>query len=214
MIMSTDGTAVLPYLLQPVPTLAAQAEPMDPLWRAATEVGTGGYATLEYYLVRGQFPGYVVLRVSRAPAAPHEGLSSPVVERMQMIRSAFGRNFSRLPAIFDVSRQTLYNWIQGEQPKIAHHARIEALAEAAQVFLARSYTPTAGDLGRSLLRGKSFIELISQGENGRTLAEKLMRLVCQGIASRDKLNVILAGTSAPRVTPSDFGSPAFDENSE
>lgn len=193
--MSTN--AVPPYLPQGVPSLPTKTAP-EPFRLSATDVGTGGYTTVQYYL---------------APPSDNE-LPSPIVERMRMIRSAFGRNFSRIPAVFGVSRQTLYNWLQGEQPKIAHHARIESLAEAAEVFLACGYTPNYSDLGRTVRDGKSFIELISQGANGRCLAKDLMWLIYRGMESRKKLDSMLAKTSAPRLTPADFGAPAFDENSE
>jgi transcriptional regulator with XRE-family HTH domain len=209
--MSTD--ALRPRLLLAVTSLTSNAQALGPFWKSATVLGTGGFATPEYYLLRSQFPGYLVLPVTRAPG-PESNLPIPIVARMQLLRSAFGRNFSLLPAVFGVSRQTLDNWLQGEQPKIADRARIEALAEAAQVFLACDYTPSHSDLGRTLLNGKSLIELISQGENGRDLAEELMQLVYRGMESRKKLDAMLAETSAPRFTPADFGSPALDENSE
>jgi hypothetical protein len=165
--------------------MITQAEALGPPWKWLVEVGTGGTATPEYYRARGEFPGYVVLRISRTPA-PRAGLSKPFVEPMQTIRRAFGRNFSRLPSVFGVSRQTLYNWLDGEQPKPPNQARIGEMAEAAQVFLAAKYTPSAADLGRSLLRGKSFLDLIAEGEDGHAMGERLVRLIERGLAARAK----------------------------
>lgn len=76
---------------------------------------------------------------------------------------------SRLPEVFGVSRQTLYNWLAGETPKEAHQERLRQLVAAAAVFTEHGFRPTAAALDRTVSQGKSLLELLRDGANGSEL---------------------------------------------
>lgn len=113
------------------------------------------------------------------------------VRLMQEVQDGFGRTFSHLPAIFGVSRQTLYNWLKGESPKEIHLSKLEQLAAAAQVFTKQGVKVTAQALNRRLDRNLSFIELLAQGADGKSMAEKLIRLEMTGQRKRQQLSGLL-----------------------
>jgi transcriptional regulator with XRE-family HTH domain len=131
---------------------------------------------------------------------------------MQRVKEGFGRTMSRLPQVFGVSRQTLYNWLNGETPSAGHEARLRELVAAADVFRKRGITPTSPMLLRSILNDKNFLELLAGGADGRDTAEKLVRIVRGGEGSRGKLEQLLAG-QRPGLMADDMGTPAFDESS-
>lgn len=168
--------------------------------------GTGGFASADFYAKKRGY-GNLYVEVVRQPAPALE----PYAELMSSVRDGFGRTMSRLPEVFDVSRQTLYNWLKGETPKPEHQTRIRELAAAAAVFAQLGFKPTSNALDRSLLEGKSFLELLHDGGNGRELAQKLVRVERRGEDARAKLDELLEGRTA-RPTRDDLGASALNED--
>ena len=79
--------------------------------------GTGSSYSAEAYLTR--CGGYDLFPIERATAMPLVDLSQRYVKLMRDIQSGFDRTLSRLPSVFGVSRQTLYNWRAGETPNLS-----------------------------------------------------------------------------------------------
>jgi len=131
---------------------------------------------------------------------------------MAEVKSSFGRTMSRLPEVFGVSRQTLYNWLGGDSPKPMYERRIEQLACAARVFDELRFKPTAAMLDRTVTGGKTFLQLMSEGADGREMAQKLVRIVQRGADSRSKLDTLLAGRKKTSAIAMDFGTPSFKED--
>jgi hypothetical protein len=185
---------------------ACGASPLPPL-SCIGRAGTGGVESAEFYLLR---PGYQPFVVVDRSASVQPVPVSPYANLMAEVKSGFGRTMSRLPEVFGVSRQTLYNWIDGNPPKAAYHQRIEQLAGASKVFRDLNFKPTTTMLDRTVSNGKSFLQLLSEGADGKEAAMKLMRIVKRGADSRVKLETLLVGWKS---TPSaaDFGTPSFKE---
>lgn len=164
--------------------------------------GTGGFASAE--LLRQPW-GYAMVSVE------YEEPASPYATMMEQVRAGFGRNMSRLPEVFGVSRQTLYNWLNGDSPAASQHARIRSLAEAAGVFQVRAFKPTSAALDRVLSGGKSFLQLMSEGADGRATAEKLVRVMARSAQARGHLASLLAGDKPAALSASDLGSATRNE---
>jgi hypothetical protein len=207
--MTSDAAHYTSMLNPPAYIAPAVAEGAG--WPIYGQVSSGCLLLIECFSQRATRPGYLVVHIENrhqaSLAAPnnYSGL-------MEEIRQGFGRTLSRLPGVFGVSRQSLYNWLDGEMPNERHQARIMQLAEAARSFLESSFTPTSASLTRTLSRGRSFIELMADGEDGREAARKLMVLTQRSLISRARLDAALVGTgSAPSAGPR-FGAPALDED--
>jgi hypothetical protein len=119
---------------------------------------------------------------------------------------------TRLPEVFGVSRQTLYNWLGGETPKAAHQAKIGQLAAAARVFSGLGVTPTSDLLDRVLSHGKSFLQLLADGADGADTAAKLVQIAKRSADSRSRLDAILDGRRTGHPDISDMGSPSLAED--
>lgn len=167
-------------------------------------VGTGGVASAQF--VREAF-GYQPYEVLEQPQVVEE---APYAKLMGQVKSGFGRTMSRLPEVFGVSRQTLYNWLEGETPKAVHQERLRQLAEAAKVFGHLGIKPTTPMLDRTVAQGKSFLQLMAAGANGQEAAKKLIHIIQRGADSRAKLDALLEGRKA-KLSASDIGAPALDE---
>jgi hypothetical protein len=153
--------------------------------------------------------GYQAVLLVVAPVQAPE--PAPYAELMQMVKTGFGRTMTRLPEVFGVSRQTLYNWLNGETPKAEHQEKLRQLAAAARIFSALGLKPTSLTLDRKITQGKSLLQLLSEGADGRDTAKKLVRVVQRGNKARAKLDDLLGGRKA-RLDVSDMGTPSLDED--
>jgi transcriptional regulator with XRE-family HTH domain len=168
-------------------------------------VGTGGIASALFIREAFGYQPYEVLE------QPQVNEVAPYVKLMEQVKAGFGRTMSRLPEVFGVSRQTLYNWLEGDTPKVAHQERLRQLAEAAKVFADLGIRPTTPMLDRTVAQGKSFLQLMAAGADGQETAKKLIRIVQRSNDSRSKLDTLLAERRA-KLSASDIGAPALDED--
>jgi transcriptional regulator with XRE-family HTH domain len=168
-------------------------------------VGTGGLAS-EAFLK--DLHGYAPVEVVWS-SSPVEEL--PYAKLMAEVRTGFGRTLSRLTEVFGVSRQTLYNWLDGETPKEEHRERLRQLSNAAQVFAELQVKPTSQMLDRTVSDGKSILQLLAEGAAGKETAQKLIRIHQRGQSSRAQLDELLAGRAKSRPDASDLGAESFDE---
>jgi len=170
-------------------------------------VGTGGVVSMQFVKSRN---GYNLLWL---PQVTEQTTDAPYAASMQAVKDGFGRTMSYLPAVFGVSRQTLYNWLKGETPKAQHRDKLMNLAAAARVFTENGFKPTAQSLQRTITQGRAFIELIGQGADGQEIAERLIRIERHGAIAQAKLNALLGDRTPVRPDVSDMGCPALNENS-
>jgi hypothetical protein len=189
---------------RPIPAIYGRATVEGRPLPTIGAVGTGGLETASYYLKR---MGYMPLEVESGNVLLKQ---TPFVNLMQEVKVGFGRTMTRLPEVFGVSRQTLYNWLDGETPKEAHQAKLVQLAEAARIFSALGFKPSSLSLDRTVSHGKSLLQLLSEGGNGQEVARKLVRISHHATESRAKLDDLLGGR---RIRPdvADVGTPTFNE---
>jgi transcriptional regulator with XRE-family HTH domain len=201
----TSGTGY-----RPVSAIRSHRPPVSQILPTIGAPGTGGIESGEYYrrLYLLQIGYQAFLMVGPPAQAPD---SAPYAGLMQVIKTGFGRTMTRLPEVFGVSRQTLYNWLNGETPKPVHQEKLRQLAEAARIFSALGFAPTSLALDRTIMRGKSVLQLLSEGADGRETAKKLVRIVQRGNEARAKLDDLLGGRKA-RLDASDIGPPSFEED--
>lgn len=171
--------------------------------------GTGGVESVTFVMSRQGYSPYAILKVELAPA---QGTFAPYTDLMKEVQAGFGRTMSHLPAIFGVSRQTLYNWLKGETPKKQHLNRLLQLAAAARAFTEAGFKPTGLSLERTVAQGKSFVELIGQGADGKETAERLVRIEKRGMVAKAKLDTLLVSRTLSRPEVSDMGRPSFSES--
>jgi transcriptional regulator with XRE-family HTH domain len=171
--------------------------------------GTGGIEDVRFVMSRQGYSPFVILKVQQTAT---QGTYAPYTDLMKEVKAGFGRTISYLPAVFGVSRQTLYNWLNGETPKGQHQDKLVQLAAAARVFIESGFKPTALSLERTVAQGKSFVELIGQGADGRETAERLVRIEKRGAAARDKIDALLGDRTLSRPDVVDMGRPAINED--
>lgn len=186
-------------------------EPHDPARSPYVLIydGTGACTTLEFFQTRYTYPLFATeaAKSDCAPDAP-----PTYADLMNEVRDGFGRTLSRLTSVFGVSRRTLYNWIEGETPKETHRPKLTQLAAAAREFQAAGFTPTADVLDWALMRDKSFLELLEDGEQGAPLAKKLMRVVEHERTAKARLEQSLADAPDIEADVLEDGARAYRED--
>jgi hypothetical protein len=199
---------------QPTPVAFYYARPMEPARHIIiiTDAGTGGNSTLEFFRNRLGYRPFPLIEQEADP--PTAASAAPFADLMLEVKAAFGRTMTRLPVVFGVSRQTLYNWLKGETPKGLHQDKLIELAAAARVFSVAHFKPTSAMLDRTVAQGKSFLTLIAEGADGADTANKLMAIVKRGLDARARLEAALAGQPKVGLSVLDIGAPAFDEKSK
>jgi hypothetical protein len=171
--------------------------------------GTGGIECTYSYRDRPGYPPFFVVMTFEPESATAE---PSFAKAMKVVQAGFGRTLSSLTEIFGVSRQTLYNWLNGETPKEQHQDKLVQLAASARVFSDRGFKVTSPMLSRTISQGKTFVQLIGGGADGAETAIKLMKVVQRGDKSRAALAEILGDRKAAKPLVSDIGAPFFDED--
>lgn len=194
---------------QPVPAIHRQATvaeggPLPYFGRS----GTGGVEGVHFIMSRQGYSPFTILKVEFEAT---QDTYAPYTDLMKEVKAGFGRTMSHLPAVFGVSRQTLYNWLNGETPKEQHQGRLVQLAAAARVFTGADFKPTALSFDRTVAQGKSFVELIGQGADGKETAERLVRIEKRGAAARERLDSLLGDRTPSHPDVADLGRPALNE---
>lgn len=204
------GDCNSPAYYRPAPTIQRQINVAEggplPCFGSG---GTGGIEGVHFITSRLGYSPFMIL-IAAEPAAVQDTYA-PYTDLMTEVKTGFGRTMSHLPAVFGVSRQTLYNWLKGETPKEQHQSKILQLATAARVFTEIGFIPTAQSLDRTISEGKSFLELIAQGADGQETAELLVRVEKRGATAREKLETLLGGRKPVRLEVADMGRPALNE---
>jgi len=98
----------------------------------------------------------------RIYAIPIESPRSPA-ENIAQIRKIIAPAMSDLAKSFNVSRQTIYNWLKGEQPANEHISKLRDLALAADAFAEAGISVNGILLKRKVIQGKNLFEAIRDG---------------------------------------------------
>lgn len=114
-------------------------------------------------------------------------------EDMEQIRKVLSPAMSDLAKSFNVSRQTIYNWLNGEQPTAEHSARLRDLALVADIFADAGVTVSGVLMKRRVIEGKNLFEIIRAGGSARDAAHLLMQIIRSETIQRERLAARLAG---------------------
>jgi len=126
-------------------------------------------------------------------------------ENLERVREVFSPGMSNLAEIFGVSRQTIYNWLNGEQPRPDHITKLQDLANAADTIAEAKIPRTAALLKRPVSKGRSLFQVARNGGSMQAVAQQLIQLVQHELKQREQMAARLVGRKASlRSVESDF----------
>lgn len=104
-------------------------------------------------------------------------LARTPAEDLARIRDVMSPAVSDLANALKVSRQTVYNWINGEQPKPDHIDKLRDLAHAADIVSEAAIAMTGALLKRKIVEGKNLFEILRNDGSARDAAQLLVQTV-------------------------------------
>ena len=174
---------------------------------ALTGIGTGGELSLE--------------RLHRSAQQAQRSASAFEVAEVDQIRTP-GENLSRIrkvlnPAIsdlattFGVSRQSVYNWLNGEPVASENAAKLKDLAQAADLLSHAGVSINSAMLKRRFANGRTLMQVAQAGESAREAVLILIQIHKREVAQRERINARFA--NRPKTPASaDFDLPSPNDH--
>lgn len=139
-----------------------------------------------------------------------ENYARSVTGDLSRIREFFAPSVSDLAMTLGVSRQTVYNWQNGEQPKGALAAKLSDLARAADVFAQSDIQFSSTLARRKFADGKTLFQVVESNNSATEAAKLLMRILETETRQRKILETRFANRS--KTAPSsDFDLPLAND---
>lgn len=162
------------------------------------------------------------LSIERLQSAfsPNQIITSSVVEvepkrlpseNLARIREVLSPAVSDLATTFGVTRQSVYNWANGEPIADENAEKLRDLAQAADLLADAGVEVNASLLKRKFANGKTLFQVVQAGESARDAALLLVQISKREAEQRDRLNARLANRPQTPAT-ADFDLPASDDH--
>lgn len=174
---------------------------------ALTSIGTGGELPLEYLQRNTERAQHMAPTVEVAEV---EQVRTPS-ENLMRIREVLNPAISDLATTFGVSRQSVYNWLNGEPVADENAAKLRDLAQAADVLAHEGVIVNAALMKRKFANGRTLMQVVQAGESAREAAFMLAQIQKREAAQRERMNARLANRAKTPAT-ADFDLPAPNDH--
>jgi transcriptional regulator with XRE-family HTH domain len=132
-------------------------------------------------------------------------------ENLSRIREVLRPAVSDLAATFGVSRQSVYNWLNGEPVAAENAERLHDLAQAADVLAHEGVEINAALLKRKFANGRTLMQVALAGESARDAALMLVQIHQREAVQRERMNARFA-SRAKSPSSADFDLPASNDH--
>ncbi|WP_157778455.1 hypothetical protein [Massilia violaceinigra] len=174
---------------------------------AITSIGTGGKLTLEH-LQQASLRSHYARPFAEVAEATHVRTPS---EDLARIREVLSPAISDLAATFGVTRQSVYNWLNGEPVSNENAVKLCDLAQAADVLAHEGVTVNVALLRRKFANGKTLMQVAQAGESARKSAVLLAQIYKREIEQRERLTARVANRVKTQPT-ADFDLPTSSDH--
>ncbi len=169
-----------------------------------TAVGTGGTLTPEYFHQFVSKPR----QLEHVFAPSHTLGFRSAKEDLDRIREFLKPAVSDLANILGVSRQSIYNWINGEAVAEENAAKLQDLAEAADILDAAGVTVNGSLLRRKFSKGRTLFQVAQAGDSAAAAARFLVEVNKREDIQRKRLQELAQLRPKGRPATADFDLPA------
>jgi transcriptional regulator with XRE-family HTH domain len=174
---------------------------------ALTGIGTGGELSLERLQQSARQAQHMV---SVAEVAEVEQVRTPR-ENLSRIREVLNPSVSDLATTFSVSRQSVYNWLNGGPVAEENATKLQDLAQAADVLAHEGVGIKAALLKRKFANGQTLMQVAQAGESARDAALMLVQVHKRESVQRERVNARFANR-AKTPASADFDLPASNDH--
>lgn len=148
---------------------------------ALTSIGTGGERSLEHLqrnLRNPQHSEFIAgVEQARTPS-----------QNLARIREILKPAVSDLATTFGVSRQSVYNWLNGEPVADENAIKLQDLAQAADILAHAGITVNAAVLKRKFVNRKTLLQVAQVGESARDAASLMVQIYKREAGQRERMN--------------------------
>lgn len=170
-------------------------------------IGTGGVGNL---LDVEKAQSNIQLYSSASSPAVSFGHIRTASEDLAYIREVFSPAISDLATTLGVSRQAVYNWINGEQPRPEFAEKLADLAQSAEILSHEGIEINSLLLKRKFANGKNIFQVAQAGESARNAALLLVQILKQETEQRQRMNAKFAGRGKMPAS-ADFDLPSAND---
>lgn len=174
---------------------------------ALTGIGTGGQLSLAH-LQRSVQQAQHMVPVFEVAEVEQDRTPS---ENLSRIREVLNPAVSDLATTFGVSRQSIYNWLNGEPVAGENAAKLQDLAQAADVLSHEGVGTNAALLKRRFANGQTLMQVAQAGESARDAALMLVQIHRRENLQRERMNARFANR-AKTPASADFDLPASNDH--
>jgi predicted DNA-binding protein YlxM (UPF0122 family) len=174
---------------------------------SALNPGTGGFPDTHYLISRqerGYKPSFIAILHFPIIKNNHSSAQS-----LALIKKMIKLSISEIAILFNVSRQTIYNWLSGEEPSIENVIKIENLLKTLN-FLTDAGLTSSTFLKRKIIGAQSLFDIIQNGTPSLEAAQKLVSIIQNEIKQRATLEERLKERKPNPKNYDDYGSPMLD----
>jgi transcriptional regulator with XRE-family HTH domain len=181
-------------------------------WMAAagavlSSIGTGGEISIEHLQRTARQMEHMAPTAAVVEVAPVRSPGEDLVRIREVLRPAV----SDLATTLGVSRQSVYNWLNGEPVAEENAAKLQDLAQAADVLAHGGIAVNAALLKRKFANGRTLLQVAQAGESARDGALQLVHIHKRETAQRERMAARFAnrGKTAPSA---DFDLPSASDD--
>lgn len=174
---------------------------------ALTGIGTGGELSIGQLQRSAHEMQYMAPTVEVADVASVRTPAEDLVRIREVLKPAV----SDLATTFGVSRQSVYNWLNGEPVADENAAKLQDLAQAADVLSHEGIAVNAVLLKRKFANGRTLLQVAQAGESARDAARQLVHIHKRETSQRERMSAQFA--NRPKTHPSaDFDLPSANDH--
>ena len=141
---------------------------------------------------------------STIPESAMSQVVSPTAQ-IERIRKVFSPPVAELAQVFGVTRQAVYNWLNGAPPTAQHLDKLADLARAAEIVEASGIPVSGWMMRRKMFNGKTLLAFVGAGGSAQDAANRLVQTVRKETEQRQRMDARLTGRkTAFRSPESDF----------
>jgi transcriptional regulator with XRE-family HTH domain len=150
---------------------------------------------------------YQAQKVSPTVEVVEVGAVRSPSEDLTRIREVLKPAVSDLATTLGVSRQSVYNWLNGETVADENAAKLQDLAQAADVLAHEGVAVNAALLKRKFANGRTLLQVAQAGESARDAALQLVQIHKRETAQRERMAARFANR-AKTPASADFDLPS------
>ena len=172
-----------------------------------SSIGTGGELSIEHLQRNTHQMRHMASTVDVTDVVPVRSPAEDLIRIREVLKPAV----SDLATSFGVSRQSVYNWLNGEPVAEENAAKLQDLAQAADVLAHEGIAVNSALLKRKFANGRTLLQVAQAGESARDAALQLVHIDKRETAQRDRMAARFAnrGKTAPSA---DFDLPSATED--